>query len=186
MYIVTIQKHHRLQYLLDDSKKDIQIILLECEAETLGPAAKEASPFTLTFMPLSHNYKLSKSIRCMTYLSEASKWSSRMSGVSFRHSLSCTWRESLPGRAWHPHWRCYLQSMSDSQSDACVRTTGHADLTSNRPLAASTNFHAVEKRNQTGHSVYLSMVQGSAMQACCTLPSCSQSARCSQAWPTPT
>lgn len=43
MYIVTIQKHHRLQYLLDDSKKDIQIILLECEAETLGPAAKEAS-----------------------------------------------------------------------------------------------------------------------------------------------
>lgn len=33
----------RLQYLLDDSKKDIQIILLECQAETLGPAAKEAS-----------------------------------------------------------------------------------------------------------------------------------------------
>ena len=32
----------RLQYLLDDSKKNIQIILLECEAETLGPAAKDA------------------------------------------------------------------------------------------------------------------------------------------------
>lgn len=30
----------RLQYLLNDSKKDIQVILFECEAETLGPAAK--------------------------------------------------------------------------------------------------------------------------------------------------
>ena len=65
MYRVTLQKNitgesraSRLQYLLDDSKKDIQIILLEREAEALGPAAKEASPF----MPLSHNVKLSKTV----------------------------------------------------------------------------------------------------------------------------
>jgi len=184
MYIVTIQKHHRLQYLLDDSKKDIQIILLECEAETLGPAAKEASPFTLTFMPLSHNYKLSKSIRCMTYLSEASKWSSRMSGVSFRHSLSCTWRESLPGRAL----ASTLEMLPAIHVSLSIRRMCAQDWTRRPDNFRTLVALQIDLYRQTIRLDTLCICHWYRAEACkhAAMPSCSQLARCSQGVQVPT